>query len=157
MTNMNADTRQLIDNVGQVIDDKVKNWLDTQLGLARASMDTEGKRKAVDQCRHVQLDGYSVNLTPRIVRALAQEGLLMPTLDGLVIALREQALADVKELVEYRYGKFEPDENPHDPACGSKDCHPCALQFFLSTIHSVDWEGKAAFLLGALRKAGRGL
>lgn len=62
----------------RVVDDVVRAWLDTQLGLAEAAMDTDDKRQAVIACRWLHLAGYSYQVTPRILDALRRAGLLIP-------------------------------------------------------------------------------
>jgi hypothetical protein len=59
----------------RLVDAEIRGWLDTHLGLLKAqTSDGSAERKIVDQARHLHLDGYSTQLTPKILDALRRAG-----------------------------------------------------------------------------------
>jgi hypothetical protein len=61
----------------RLVDGEVRAWLDTHLGLLLAqTSDGSPERKIVEQARHLSLDGYSYQLTPKILDALRRAALL---------------------------------------------------------------------------------
>jgi hypothetical protein len=64
----------------RLVDDEIRNWLDTHLGLLAAqTSDDSPERKIVDQARHLHLDNYWYVLTPKILDALRRADLLAVT------------------------------------------------------------------------------
>jgi len=62
----------------RLVDDVIRKWLDSHLGIAEAAADTDDKRQAINQVRWLHLDGYWYQLTPAILDALRRAGLLVP-------------------------------------------------------------------------------
>jgi hypothetical protein len=62
---------------GRLIDDLVCEFLDLATALAREAAPNDERRKAIREMRHLRLDGYSYQLTPKILDALTRAGLLL--------------------------------------------------------------------------------
>lgn len=61
----------------RLVDAEIRDWLDLKFGLLLAQVtEADPEWKILKQARHVQLDGYSYDLTPRILNALRRAGLL---------------------------------------------------------------------------------
>lgn len=62
----------------RLVDAEIRGWLDRKFGLQLAQhADGSPEWKALDQARHVALDGYTYDLTPAILEALRRAGLLV--------------------------------------------------------------------------------
>ena len=69
--------RHFLPLAGRLVNDEIRQWLDTHLGLLAAqTSDDSPERKVVDRARHLSLAGYDTQLTPKILDVLARAGLL---------------------------------------------------------------------------------